>query len=355
MSNLAASRAPGSSSDPAFAQPGSGLLPYDAFVSGTPAAAVVQQQTLAADGEQETRRAPAKALTVRVGPTLERVEVPCDSIPLDSCVGAFARQQTRVGEQQHLDLPARDAAFFRLLSTFWHEAKRSVPAAYTQYQVVFETFVESLGGQSSGDGSGVEGLSPQAAQECVIDCCRAEAGGCQFIALSLARREPAVIPSINRALAAHLDATNAIERSRVTLALRGDYLLIDPADEKHRALPTAWAAATPAPSVVNEMRVRCVQHPPVHGSGEAAGGCFFTVDDEDEVSLHTRVLPAFTLWGCTGEPADGGAPRWHPILKSARHFGGALEARLFAVGNAPRRPRCSPAIEGALFALDDAL
>ena len=87
-------------------------------------------------------------------------------------------------------------------------------------------------------------------------------------AMELARRQPSAIPAINRALAAHLDATQALERSRMTLALRGGYVLIDApsdspspgsrADTEGLASPSPWAASTPTPTVVNEVRVRCV-------------------------------------------------------------------------------------------------
>ena len=329
-------------------------------------------------------------VTVRVGPRLEPFTISSDLIPSDSFLGASMRQRDHFAEPQ-LDLPSGNAVFFRLLCAFWRESKRIVPTPHTQYQLVFESF-DSLATEPPDED---EALFPQSVRDCVSDCCkpaihacddprdwaadrRPTSATCMDLAMKLARRQPSAIPSINRALAAHLDATKALERSRVTLALRGGYLLIDSpsrSDTEGLASPLLWTSSTPTPTVVNEIRVRCVGHQPYYIAPEqlsefpanqraeldghplgAAGGCFYETDAHvfEHVVSHKRVLPAFTLWGCCGEAAAGGAPRWHPICKRQAYFGDALEVRVFATSNAPRRPRCCPPTEAALLALPEA-
>lgn len=323
-----------------------------------------------------------KDCTVRVGQQLTPFSVPCHLVPPNTFVGAFIRAHMQLGERQ-LDIPARSAAFFRLLCAFWEESQSHAPVECEEYQVIFETFAESFGSEPLG----TEALTPAAAEEICLNCGKfamyseedEEDGRCQHIAKSLAQRHPEVIPSINRALASHLDATRAIEHSRVTLVLRGGFILIDgtgtvstnvsredndkPTDIAPRA---PWTTTTSTPTIVNEIRVRKVGLPPVRRNGQEIddeGDLFFSLDDDGDVCASKRLLPAFTLWGRPASSKGVGhknfsqevatAPDWCPLCHSMPHVADALEVRLFISINVPRRPPCPEPIEAALLELNE--
>ena len=312
-----------------------------------------------AESADEVSADACEALVIRVGPKLELVSIPRDRVASNTFVGAFIRQRAHFSEDC-LDLPTRNAAFCRLLCAFWQESHHVAPAACTQYEVRFETFLESFGDEAPG----ADSLTLRGADEICTDCGKAflpNAGRhdddvCRFIAHETANRHPEAVPSINRALARHLDATRAIERSRVTLALRGGFILIEPQLASDPSVPCLWRASTSVPTVVNECRVRLVGHASVKRDGrahEAIGGCFFSVGSDRQVSLVPRLLPAFTLWG--RDHTNGDDAEWRLISGRTRSLGDMLEVRLFAADNVPRRPRCPEATEAALFNLDEEL
>ena len=185
-----------------------------------------------------------------------------------------------------LELPARDASFFRLLCAFWRESSRAVASAYTEYVCVFESFADSLLGADQ--------------------------------------------PEANAAIMRTLDADGALLTSRVQLILRGGYVEMAPLQ------PARWSAATPAPSIVNEVRVRNIDAPHRH------------VAPDGEVTLHSRALPAFVLWGRRGTDHE-----WRAVCRRRGYGGDDMEVRTFARCNAPRRARCSEALEASFLALDE--
>ena len=98
-----------------------------------------------------------------------------------------------------------------------------------------------------------------------------------------------------------------------------------------------WLAQTSEPSVVNELRVRCVD-------------CMLLSLDHTEGRIQTRALPAFTLHG-----GNEGSDKWVPLCSSDGMRGDALEVRSFALSNVLLRRVCSAELEAAFLALDEQL
>ena len=91
-----------------------------------------------------------------------------------------------------------------------------------------------------------------------------------------------------------LDETHAIQRSRISVILRGGYIEISAPEEPGGD----WLAQTPEPSIVNELRVRCVD-------------CELVLLEEGVATKQTRAVPAFTLSG-----GNEGSDKWVPICSS---------------------------------------
>lgn len=226
----------------------------------------------------------ALPLTALVGPDAEEVAVPVESIPADSFLGALIRQRTE-GDDATVKLIESSPSFVRLLCRFCQESSRTKAAGFTRYRCRFSSFVNSF----ATDGTAT--------------------------ALS------------------DLDETRAIQRSRISVILRGGYIEISAPEEPGGD----WLALTPEPSIVNELRVRCVD-------------CELVLLEEGVATKQTRAVPAFTLSG-----GNEGSDEWVPICSSDGVRGDALEVRSFALSNVPLRRVCSAELEAAFLALDEQL
>jgi hypothetical protein len=118
-----------------------------------------------------------------------------------------------------------------------------------------------------------------------------------------------------------IDQMALIEGAKVHLIMRGQYLEATPADDD----PSRHEGRTGAPSVLNEVRVRCVG---LDARWLSSGNPL-------------RLLPSFTVHGNTGEDGD----TWRPLCAGDAYFGPNLETRTFALCNVPRRRRCDAELE----------
>lgn len=267
--------------------PGGGNLRCAAIAgSSSPAGSCVGRRAMAdAPAPSSGGAAPPRGLlTALVGPDAEEVAVPVENVPVDSFLGALVRQHGSMeGDDAVVKLPQNDPSFVRLLCRWSQESSRSKAASFTRYRCSFSSFARSF-------------------------------------------------PDVPSATLSGLDEEHVIQHSRISLILRGGYMDVAPPEEPGGD----WLAHTPEPSVVNELRVRCVncQLPSWNGT----------------VTTKSRILPAFTLSG-----GNEGSDEWVPICSSDGVHSDALEVRSFALSNVPLRRRCSAELEAAFFALDEQL